>query len=384
MDTDKYTIPKGSLISFFSNKVKQFGGINLAQGIPGYSPPKELLAILSNIALNKNIHQYAPGNGNANLVNKIEEVYKSELNLTNENILVVQGATEAGSLIYTYLKSIFKSSFATMAFLPVYEMYNNIPQIFGDNFIGQSFLPDGSIDFENFENNIVTNNVRLLFLSSPGNPWGRVFSKEEILTIVELSHKHSFYIIFDAVYRDYSYNKSIYIPNALENNKFFYVNSFSKKISITGWRVGYIICNNEHMKRIRAIHDYTGLCVGSVQQEAIAEYFNKHNFGNEYIKNKKEMLISAYNYAVPKLIKAGFTVPESNGGYFIWTQLPPTLNDGFKFGIDLYEQENTAIIPGIHFSPNAKNYIRINIAREKDELERGINAILSFIEKHTR
>ncbi|HAZ02157.1 MAG TPA: aminotransferase class I/II, partial [Marinilabiliales bacterium] len=56
-------IPKGSLISFMSNKVKAQGGLNLAQGIPAFEPPAELLDILKNIATD-NVHQYAPGRGN--------------------------------------------------------------------------------------------------------------------------------------------------------------------------------------------------------------------------------------------------------------------------------------------------------------------------------
>ena len=64
---DKYQKPTGSYISFMSNKVKQFGGINFAQGIPGFDPPKELTNILARIADQK-IHQYAPGNGNNELL----------------------------------------------------------------------------------------------------------------------------------------------------------------------------------------------------------------------------------------------------------------------------------------------------------------------------
>jgi len=50
-----------------SNKVKRSGGINLAQGIPGFSPPEELLDILGWIS-SDNIHQYAPANGNLKLI----------------------------------------------------------------------------------------------------------------------------------------------------------------------------------------------------------------------------------------------------------------------------------------------------------------------------
>ncbi len=74
---NNYQKPAGSYISFMSNKVKTYGGINLAQGIPGFNPPKELTNILSKIA-NDNIHQYAPGNGNNELLDLLFNKYKTK------------------------------------------------------------------------------------------------------------------------------------------------------------------------------------------------------------------------------------------------------------------------------------------------------------------
>ena len=81
----KYEIPKGSLISFFSNKVKTYGGINLAQGIPGFSPPTELLHILSDISTDTGIHQYAPGIGNYKLLDKLVDHYHDEYHINRDN-----------------------------------------------------------------------------------------------------------------------------------------------------------------------------------------------------------------------------------------------------------------------------------------------------------
>ena len=85
--------PEGSLISYFSNLVKRDGGINLAQGRPGFAPPDELMAILADKAPNPDLHQYAPGNGNFKLI---------KLFLFGKNINVsvyVGGITLAGIVV---------------------------------------------------------------------------------------------------------------------------------------------------------------------------------------------------------------------------------------------------------------------------------------------
>lgn len=53
--------PDGSLISYFINRVKKEGGINPAQGTPGFPPPPELLTILKELSTDNTRHQYAPG-----------------------------------------------------------------------------------------------------------------------------------------------------------------------------------------------------------------------------------------------------------------------------------------------------------------------------------
>ena len=375
----KYEIPKGSLISFFSNKVKTFGGINLAQGIPGFSPPKELLEILSEISVKKDIHQYAPGIGNFDLLEKIESHYQSEYPLKQDNLLILQGATEAISLLYLYLRKKYSGTFTVLGFEPVYETYNNLPNIYNDRFLPFSFEQDKSIDFDKLESTIKREKVNLVFMNSPGNPFGRVFTKEECIKILELCEKYDFYIIFDAVYREIYFNEEPYIPLDKLNPRFFYVNSFSKLLSITGWRVGYLISHESHMQALRAIHDYIGLCVPSVLQIAIEKYLDENKYSVVYISGIREQIKQSYQLLKGTLLELGFSIPKIDGGYFIWSQLPSGYKNGFEFAIDLYDEEKVAVIPGIQFSGNAVNYVRFNIARETEEIKKGIEGLVKFI-----
>jgi len=376
---DKYKMPDGSLISFFSNKVKQFGGINLAQGIPGFTPPEKLLKKLSKIATNPNIHQYAPGIGNFTLLDKLCDHYKEKTPLTRDHLLIVQGATEAVTLIYLYLKQL-TGKLNVLGFDPVYESYNNLPRFFNDAFT-PFYLINGSIDFSELEKSIIENKINLVFINSPGNPLGKVFTKTEVDTIIRLSEKHNFYIIIDAVYRELYFKKPPYIPIDINNYRLFYVNSFSKLFSITGWRVGYFICHAEHMKKIRSMHDYTGLCVANPIQTALSEYISEEGIVNNYVTKLREKLKTSFDTLHKALTDFDFEIPPIDGGYFIWAKLPKPHDDGFRFAIDLYEQEKVAIIPGIHFSAKGKEYVRFNAARELSEIEAGIAGIKKFLKK---
>lgn len=374
----KYERPEGSLISFMSNKVKENGGINLAQGLPGYSPPKELLDILSEFAKDTSVHQYAAGNGDGQLLDLLNTYYNRYYNFKKEQFLVVNGATEAISIIFTYLLGILAKPFSVLAFDPAYESYKNLPKIFNLDYVSFYLENDLSIDFEKLERKIEAEKVKIVFVNSPGNPLGKLWTKEEAESIIELSKKLDFYIIFDAVYKDIYFDEPPFQPLSSITERLFYVNSFSKQLSITGWRVGYMIMNEKHITRIRSIHDYIGLCTPSVLQRAIAKYLFKHNFGEEYAAETRIKLMESYNRLLPVLLKLGFKVPKVEGGYFIWSELPDKFTDGFEFAIDLYEQEKVAVIPGIHFSDRGKHFVRFNIARPIEEINNAIEKIIRF------
>ena len=376
MKNQMYTKPEGSLISFMSNKVKQNGGINLAQGIPGFSPPEKLLTQLKSICVEAH-HQYAPGNGDLELLEQIKTYHKNDLNLTNENLMIVQGATEALSLLFLYIYKKHPAGFSCMAIDPVYESYKHLPNIYEIPFLPYQ-LKEERLNLEEIEKTILNNNVKLFFIASPGNPYGKIICKEDMDLLISLAKKHRFYILFDAVYKELYFDKKVDFPLMNLDPYVFYINSFSKMFSISGWRIGYFIAHECHMNSIRAIHDYTGLCTASILQKALAVYLKENNWGKDYSEELRLKLNSNFEFASTHLLNAGFEIPPTHGGYFIWAKLPEKFKDGYKFAIDLYNREKVAVIPGVHFSDSAEKYIRINIARNKEELSFGIKKIISF------
>jgi aspartate/methionine/tyrosine aminotransferase len=370
-------MPKGSLISYMSTMVKERGGVNLAQGLPGFEPPQELKNILSEVA-QLPLHQYPPGIGNFKILDLLENQYSKYMEICRDNLLVTQGATEAISLLYLYLKNLIGHSFSVMAFGPAYESYSQLPKYFGQEFVEAQMNNDGSFDVDLIEETIRRKKVKIFFVASPANPYGHIMSKQNIEQIIEICKRNQCYVIFDAVYKELYYEKPPYIPYEHIGPHVFYVNSFSKLLSITGWRVGYMVAHQSHMQDIRRMHDYTGLCANSVAQEAIAIYLEQNNMGLDYVADLRVKFYASYQRMSQVLKNLGFQIPKTDGGYFIWSQLPEGYDDGFETAVDLYERTAVATVPGIHFSHSAKKYIRFNIARTDDDIDKGILAVNEF------
>lgn len=372
-----YQKPNGSYISYFSNMVKQRGGINLAQGIPGFDPPAELITSLKTSADLK-VHQYAPGVGNFQLL----QLIAAKNQVAIERILIVQGATEALSLVYTYINKLMNSEFAVLSFEPAYESYLQLPKIFGQKFIHFPLDSNHSFDSDNLSRTIKEHKVKLVFISSPGNPFGKIWSKQEIDNVISLSHILNFYVVFDSVYEQLYFNDAPYVPIEKISPNLFVVNSFSKMLCITGWRIGYLISHESHMEGIKAIHDYIGLCAPSLLQHALVGYLEESNYAADFTFLFRENVKKSFLILAETLTSLGFYIPPIQGGCFVWARLPNRWPDGFEFASMLYEEQMVATIPGEHFSINKKEWIRFNVARPQSEVVDACRGIKSFFENH--
>jgi len=375
-------IPKSSLIGFFSNKVKQHGGINLAQGIPAFAPPAALLEIFREETARCN-HAYPAGNGFQPLLEEIlncltthTQAQFNQKPVTLNNLMITQGATEAITLIYTYLNS-FLGKFTTLAFEPVYESYKHLPRIFNQAFTVLPILPH--IDFERFEKTVLEQNVKLVFVNSPGNPLGKIWTKNELDTLLNICLKHQVYVVLDTVYEELYFEERPYFPFKNLNDYIFYVGSFSKMYCITAWRIGYLMFSDRHTEAIRNVHDYTGLCATEIHQRTLYRFVNEHDWGLNYIEQLRKTVYQNYQYVKTQLEQLGFEIYPVEGGCFIWAKMPAQFTNCFEFAVNLYDRCQVAVVPGIHFAPEAWDIIRINMARPLPELEEGMKLMAKFV-----
>ncbi len=370
----------GSLISLMSNKVKTHGGINLAQGLPAFAPPRGLLRELQHI-LPKAVHQYPPSEGHPGLREYLRHCYHKR-KLTHQQFIITQGATEALSLCYNYLWSLTGGSLPTLAFDPAYESFIHLPRIFKQTVILHIPKSNGEPDFDILSQQIIENKIRLIFVASPGNPLGHTLRRDDWSRLFKLTAQHGVFLIADLVYDQLFFKQPQDIPFEEAHSGVFIVESFSKLYSITGWRIGALGLHEEHFQGIKNTHDYTGLCAPSLLQEALYRYIHQRgDAAKRYITRIRHQLSKNYQLASSLLQKANFTVMPAQGGYFLWAKLPPGIDDGLHFALELYDTSYVAVVPGIHFSQGAHNFVRINLARTHREISEGVMRMCQFIRK---
>ncbi len=354
----------------------QYNAINLSQGFPDFDPPKEITEALAEIA-RKGPHQYSVTYGAENfreaLAGKAEKNLCHKINPETE-IVVTCGGTEA---MMTAMMTVCNPGEKVIIFSPFYENYSADTILSGAEPIYVPLIPpDFHFNKEALEA-AFKEKPKAIVVCNPSNPTGKVFTKEELLTIGELAIKYDTFVITDEVYEHIIFKPHQHIsmaslPGMYERT--ITCSSLSKTYSITGWRLGYLIGPESVIEVAKKVHDFLTVGAASPLQEAAVVGLK---FGQEYYDNLQKLYTEKRDFFVQGLKKLNIphTVPQ--GSYFIMVDISEYLaKEQFKdytdydFCIWMIKNIGVAAVPGSSFfKEKINNYIRLHFAREKSSLE---------------
>jgi aspartate/methionine/tyrosine aminotransferase len=206
-------------------------------------------------ALKQGLTKYPVSGGHIKLKNAIIKKlgsFNNVFGLEPDNIVVTHGGQEGLQLAF----KLFEGKKA-VAFAPVWScvLENFVPYAKTD--LKQiPMAEDFSLDYDLLENEI--KDAAFLYLNTPHNPTGKIFSKEEIERIVGICRKYNTFIISDEAYERITFEgKKHYSPMQLDYENIISVYTFSKTYAMTGWRLGYLVSRNKHLTNIIKLGDYT-------------------------------------------------------------------------------------------------------------------------------
>ena len=224
------------------------------RGEIGFSTPKYIVDAMFN-ALNQGLTKYPISGGHSKLKNAIIQKlsdFNNVKGLGPENIVVTHGGQEGLQLAF----KLFEGKKA-VGFAPVWScvLENMVPYSRTD-FKQIPLAEDFSIDFNSLEDEI--KDAAFLYLNTPHNPTGKIFSREEIENIVEICRKYGTYIISDEAYERITFDgKKHFSPMQLDYENIIAIYTFSKTYAMTGWRLGYIVTRNKKITNLIKLGDYT-------------------------------------------------------------------------------------------------------------------------------
>ena len=364
-------------ISAKANALKAEGKniCSLSAGEPDFDTPEFIIdATLK--ALKDGKTRYGPAAGDPELREAIAQK-QSTINKVPtkiENVLVTNGGKQA---IYNLFQVILNIGDEVLIPAPYWLSYPEIVRLAGAKpvEIKSNPLDNFKLDIDRLEQN-VTKKTRLLIINSPNNPTGKIMSREEMNHVVDFLKRHPRVLLMSDEIYEYliAKGKTHYNFSSIGKDlseRIFTVNGFAKGWAMTGWRVGYLIGNEEVIQKASALQSQSTSNVCSFAQKgALAALKGSKECVTKMVETynqRRELLIKGLN-AIP-----GISLNSPEGAFYAFPKIEKGNLSSMDFCKLALDRVGLAMVPGIAFGED--KCIRVSCAVSSETIEDGLNRL---------
>ncbi|MBX7490028.1 pyridoxal phosphate-dependent aminotransferase [Helicobacter turcicus] len=227
---------------------------------------------------------------------------------------------------------------------------------------------------------VITPKTKMLILTTPSNPTGMVYSRQELEAIGEVLKDTNIWVLSDEIYEKLVYDGTFTSAGSISNDmleRTITVNGLSKALAMTGWRMGYLASKDQKLcKLINGFQSQSLSNINSITQKAAIVGLN--GSADKDIENMRIAFKQRRDFACEKMnaIK-GLNVIKPDGAFYLFVNCSAITKDSMQFCKDLLEQVGVATVPGIGFGMDG--YFRFSFATDLKSIEKGIQRIADFI-----
>lgn len=370
-------------------KAKGINVISLSLGEPDFKTPKHIQEGAKAAIDEGKYFAYPPVNGYADLREAISQKFKREngLDYAADQIVVSNGAKQS---IANVFQALINEGDEVIVFAPFWVSYSALIELAG----GIPVYISGGIesDFKVTADQLkaaLTDRTKAIIFSSPCNPTGSVFTKEELEKISEVVLSHdNLVVVSDEIYEHINYSGAHASIGALPgmNERTVTVNGMAKGFAMTGWRVGYIGAPLWLAKACNKIQgQFTSANCSIAQRAALTalttDLAPTQEMAKEYLRRRgfvKELLdeIPGVKTNVPQ--GAFYFFPDVSA-YFGKSDGSQTVNNASDLSLYLLENAHVSVVTGEAFGD--PNCIRLSYAASEEDLRTAIDKIKDALVK---
>ncbi|ARE38516.1 Valine--pyruvate aminotransferase [Rhodovulum sp. P5] len=345
--------------------------IHMEVGQPGTPAPAAARAALAR-AMEDNPLGYTVGLGLPALRARIAKMYDDwyGVDLNPDRVVITPGSSGGFTLAFT---SLFDIGARVGIGAPGYPSYKAILQALGLETVMietalQHRLQPVPED--------LPDDLDGLLVASPANPSGTMLDRDALAALIGATQARGAAFISDEIYHGIEYERKA--VTALEvTDDVYIINSFSKYFSMTGWRVGWMVVPEDHIRRVERLVQNLFICAPHASQVvALAALDCSEELEANmavYRRNRALMLDG--------LPKAGFTnIAPPDGAFYVYADVSDLTDDSRAFAAEILEKAGVAVTPGLDFDPvRGAGTLRFSYARSTEDIEEGLARLARFM-----
>ena len=372
-----YEQMKTSVFERMSLAAAKYSAVNLGQGFPDFGWPEEILQAAAR-AVVEGSNQYAPSRGLPALREAVAAHYRRHqgLDLTPKHVCVTSGATEA---LAAAILATVEPGDEVIVLTPAYDAYVPLIRRAGGLPVEVALQPSGwRIERAALEA-AVGPKTRAIVFNNPHNPTGRLFDRDELAAVAEVSVVNDLILISDEVWEHIlldgqSFTPIASLPGMAERT--LKCGSAGKIFSLTGWKIGWLVASPELAALAARAHQFLTFASAPNLQSAVAFGLNE---GDSWLRPMRERFARARDRMTEGLQAAGFAVLPSASTYFLCVDLAASgiPFDDEDFARRAVEQAGVAVVPLSPFAEtnSPRHLIRLCFAKRDETIDAGVAAL---------
>lgn len=347
--------------------------IELQTGDPDFSTPPVIVEAASRAMRDGHTH-YSFSGGLPQLRDRLAGALNTEfsLSLKRENILVTHGAAQG---IAAIVSALVESGDEVIILEPNWTTLDSLVTINGGRVVKVAHTTgeDRLLELLEAARSLRT---RMLCFNSPNNPTGSVFSASRIARLVDWAGRHGLYVLSDEVYRSITFG----VPHAsvmkhmASNDRLLFIDSFSKRYAMTGWRVGFVVGHSEVMAKVAKSSQVTITNVAPfVQYGALAALESPEaliaavGMRDRYRERRDAVLLSCEQY--------GLEVMHPDGAFYLFVRVA---DDDAAFAKRLLDEGRVCAVPGSAYGHSGAGWLRLTFAAPLEHVREGLSQVVAL------
>ena len=344
--------------------------IHMEVGQPGTPAPEGALKALAG-AMREDALGYTVALGLPALRSRIARLYRDwyGVDLDPARVIVTAGSSGAFLLAFTAL---FDAGDRVGLGDPGYPSYRQILKALSLAPVGLPARAENRLQPVPAD---LPDDLRGLIVASPANPSGTMLDRPALAALIEAARARGAAFISDEIYHGIEYERKA--VSALEiSDDVYVINSFSKYFSMTGWRVGWMVVPEDHVRRVERLAQNMFICPPHASQVAALAALDcseelEANLA-VYAENRRLMIDG-----LPRARFDRFAPPD--GAFYVYADVSHLTGDSLAFSKEILEKAGVAVTPGLDFDPvRGTRTLRFSYARSTADIREGLSRLQRF------
>ncbi|MEV8466361.1 aminotransferase class I/II-fold pyridoxal phosphate-dependent enzyme [Fluviibacterium sp. DFM31] len=290
------------------------------------------------------------------------------VDLDPARIIVTSGSSGAFLLTFTAL---FDTGARVGVAAPGYPSYRQILKALG---LTPVDIPTDAAHGHHMRPEDVPADLDGLIVASPGNPTGTILDTPHLHALMDHCDAHDIAFISDEIYHGLHYDGQA--VSALELGAPYVINSFSKYFSMTGWRVGWMVVPEDHVRTVERLAQNMFICAPHVSQVAALAALGCE----AEVEDNRAVYAANRKLLLEGLPKAGFDrFAPPDGAFYIYADVSHLTDDSRAFAARILSETGVAVTPGLDFDPARGHHtLRFSYAGATSDMALGLERLADF------